>query len=69
MLDNIKFAMSDSKGRQLPMHFTALGLLANLYDSKLITRDNAYDVCNWIAHAEPRQKYNAGDFIIIALPY
>lgn len=69
MLDNIKFAIADINGIQLPMQFTALGLLVNLYDSKLITRDNAYDVCNWIAHAEPRQEYNSGDFIIIALPY
>lgn len=69
MLDNIKFAVADSNGERLPIQFTALGLLVNLYDGKLITHDNAYDLCNWIAHAEPRQEYSTEEFKIIALPY
>lgn len=69
MLDNIKFAIADRNGKQLPVQFTALALLRNLYDSKLINSDNSYYVFNWISHAEPRQEFSAGDFTIIALPY
>lgn len=69
MIDSLKFAVVDNTGRHLPMKLTALGLLNFLYDTKLITRENAYDVCNWLAHAEPRQEYNAGTFRIIALDY
>lgn len=69
MFDNIKFAVEDFTGRHLPIKLTALGLLNFLCDTKLINRENSFDVCNWLAHAEPRQEYNAGTFRIIALDY
>lgn len=69
MFDSLKFGVEDNTGRHLPMELTALGLLNFLYDTGLITRDNAYDVSNFLAHAEPRQEYNAGTFRIIALNY
>ncbi len=69
MFDSLKFAVSDNTGRHLPMELTALGLLNFLYDTELINRNNAYDVCNFLAHAEPRQEYNAGTFEIIALSH
>ena len=69
MFDSLKFALSNSDGTLPSMDFTALSLLDMLFFKELITRENAYDICNWLAHAEPRQKYNAGTFTIIALDY
>ena len=69
MFDSLKFAVSDNTGGHLPMKLTALGLLNFLYDTELINRNNAYDVCKWLANAEPRQEYNAVTFTIIALDY
>lgn len=72
MFDSLKFAVTDSEREYEPTeltHFTALGLLDILFFKKLITRDNAYDICDWLAHAEPRKIYNAGTFLIIALDY
>ena len=69
MFDSLKFALSNSDGTYPSMDFTALSLLNMLFYKELITRDNAYDICNWLAHAEPRHEYNAGDFKIIALPH
>ena len=69
MFDSLKLSLSNSDGTLPSMDFTALGLLDILFFKELITRENAYDICNWLAHAEPRQEYNAGDFKIIALPH
>ena len=63
----MKFAVEDFTGRHLPMELTALGLLNFLCDTKLLTRENSFDVCNWLANAEPQQEYNGGTFRIIAL--
>ena len=72
MFDNIKFSLADCEREYDPTdltQFTALGLLNILFFKGLITRDNAYDICEWLAHAEPRKIYNAGTFCIIALDY
>ena len=69
MFDSLKFALTNNDGPYQSMEFTTLGLLDILLFKGLITRDNAYDICNWLAHAEPRQEYNAGTFTIIALKH
>lgn len=69
MFDNIKFTVSDSNGNRETLELTALSLLSFLCYTKLVNCDNAYDVLNWLAHAEPQQEYNLGDFKIIALSH
>lgn len=69
MFDSLKFSLSDNISILLPTKLTALALLDFLYDTNLITRENAYDICKFLARAEPRQEYNAGTFRIIALDY
>ena len=70
MFDNIKFTVAYSNGNCETLELTALSLLSFfLCYMRLVNCDNAYDVLNWLAHTEPQQEYNLGDFKIIALDY
>ncbi|MCM1328070.1 MAG: hypothetical protein NC253_01390 [Ruminococcus sp.] len=69
MFDNLKFTLADSSGNCNFTELTALGLISLLYHGNLLIPENAYGILDFLAKAEPKDKYSAGSFTIIVLPH